>query len=73
MKRLCDTFVVRHWQLGDGADRYMVQHVQSGARSIVGSLAEVYAWMCVATRVAAEEARAPPDRARGIATGDGED
>ena len=59
MKQVCDKFVVKRWELGDGKDRFVVQHVQSGARSIVGSLAEVCTWMRAVTLVAVEESRAP--------------
>lgn len=58
MAKRYGTFVLRCWWLARGATRVEVEHVQSGERVRVDSLAAALAWL--EERVAAPEARAPP-------------
>lgn len=39
------TFVLRHWRRDDGVERIEVEHVQSGTRARLASLAEALAWI----------------------------
>jgi hypothetical protein len=39
------TFVLRHWRRDDGTERVEIEHVQSGARARLASLAEALAWI----------------------------
>jgi hypothetical protein len=38
-------YVLRHWRRDDGSERVEVEHVQSGARARLASLAEALAWI----------------------------
>jgi hypothetical protein len=39
------TYVVRHWRRDDGTVRVEIEHVQTGARARLASLAEALAWI----------------------------
>ena len=45
MARHYCAFLVRCWRLGDGAQRYEVQHIDSGERTLVTSVAAAAAWI----------------------------
>ena len=44
-QRRYDAFLIRRWSLDDGVQRVEVTHVQSGARTIVTSLAQATDWI----------------------------
>ncbi|MBX6342610.1 MAG: hypothetical protein IRY97_09145 [Thermomicrobiaceae bacterium] len=52
------SFVVRYWRLPDGGGRFVVEHVQTGERVHLASLAVVLDW--IASRIAEASAPAPP-------------
>ena len=54
MSRLCGSFLVRCWQMGRDQRRFEVEHIQSGERVVVGSLAALCDWV-------ATHAEAVPD------------
>ncbi|MCC6626151.1 MAG: hypothetical protein IT340_01990 [Chloroflexi bacterium] len=39
------TYVLRHWRRDDGVERIEIEHVQSGTRARLASLAEALAWI----------------------------
>jgi hypothetical protein len=39
------SFLIRHWQLANGAQRIVVEHVQSGEQSTVATIADATAWL----------------------------
>ncbi len=45
MARHYCAFLVRCWRLGDGAQRYEVQQIHSGERTLVTSMAAAAAWI----------------------------
>ncbi len=54
MSRLCGSFLVRCWQMGRDQRRFEVEHIQSGERVVVRSLAALCDWV-------AAHAEAVPD------------
>ena len=56
MARLHCTFLVRCWQLGDGAQRFEIEQIRSGERMVVSSAAAAVAWISEYT------ANAPAER-----------
>jgi hypothetical protein len=64
-------FLVRCWHRADGAWRVVIEHVQSGERARLASVAEAAAWLAARTDDAAEghaerdrgHAQQPPPRA----------
>lgn len=48
MVRLFGSFLVRWWQVDD-MPRIELEHIQSGRRGLVSSLAEAMAWMSACT------------------------
>ena len=65
------TFVVRYWRLGEDDERVAIEHVQSGARTLVASFGEAQAWIIAQVASPAAETgaaaageanlRAPPE------------
>jgi hypothetical protein len=46
MNRRYDAFLIRHWSLGeDGGQRVEIVHIQTGARTLVTSLAKAVDWL----------------------------
>ena len=45
MARLQGSFLLRCWRLDGGAQRLAVEHVQSGDRTVVASLAAALGWI----------------------------
>lgn len=45
MVRFHCSFLVRLWQLDRGGARIEIEHIQSGAKTVVSSLADAVAWM----------------------------
>jgi hypothetical protein len=45
MARHYGSFLLRHWQLGRGEQRFVVEHIQSGERTTASSLTEICAWI----------------------------
>ena len=45
MARHYCAFLVRCWRLGDGAQRFEVQQIHSGERTLVTSMAAAAAWI----------------------------
>ena len=45
MATLYSAFLVRCWWLGDGAQRYEVQHIHSGERTVVTSAGAAAEWI----------------------------
>ena len=67
MAKRYGAFVVRYWWLAPGAVRVEVEHVQSGERVRVGSLAAALAWL--EGQMAPPETSAPPGQPGGAAAG----
>jgi hypothetical protein len=63
MGRLGGSFLLRCWRLGAGEERYEVEHIQSGERTVAASPAAAWAW--IVARVAAAE-RGPPIHEPGL-------
>jgi isochorismate synthase EntC len=55
MVRLFGSFLVRWWQVDD-LQRIELEHIQSGRRGLVSSLAEAMAWITACT----DELQPPP-------------
>jgi hypothetical protein len=58
-------YVLRHWRRDDGTERVEVEHIQSGARARLASLAEALAWIDAGgagERASPVAARPAPDR-----------
>ena len=53
MSRLLGSFLLRCWWVGREEERFELEHIQSGERLVVASLADAYAW--VQTRARATE------------------
>ena len=70
MARLYCAFLVRCWQVGDGVQRIEVEHIQSGEKTVVASMAAALNWISARP---CRDARAstPPDRE--MPTGGAED
>ena len=51
------TFVVRYWRLGEDGEHMAIEHVQSGARTLVASFDEAQAW--IIAQIASPVAAAP--------------
>jgi hypothetical protein len=45
MTRYYGSFLLRHWHLGRGEQRFAVEHIQTGARTTATSLAEICSWI----------------------------
>ncbi len=76
MARLCGSFLVRWWDLSRGEGRVEIEHIQTGEKAFVGSLAAAAEW--IGERGDGRPPRSPPvryERARLISgvTGDGSD
>jgi hypothetical protein len=39
------SYILRHWRRDSGVERVEIEHVQSGARARLASLAEALAWI----------------------------
>jgi hypothetical protein len=65
MAKWYGSFLVRCWHLADDAQRLEIEHIQSGARVRVATVAAAVAWMSARE---SDEAR-PPDPAETRSTG----
>ncbi len=45
MAKWYDSFLLRRWHLDDDGQRFEIEHIQSGARTRVASLAAALAWI----------------------------
>ena len=61
-KRYC-SFLVRCWHLDDDAQRFEIEHIQSGSRVQVGTVAAAVDW--ISAHDSAEARMAPADEAPG--------
>ena len=50
-----DSFLLRYWQLNDDGQRLEIEHIQSGARTRVASVAAALAWIGDRDRSAGDE------------------
>lgn len=64
MTRLHSSYLLRCWQRDGELERIEVEHVQSGAQLLAGSIDEAVGWICTqagaAPLQAASAGRAPP-------------
>jgi hypothetical protein len=58
--RRYDSFVIRRWELDGSEARIEVEHLQSGRRATVGSMALAIAWMDTADEEIPPDAEARP-------------
>ena len=60
MARLCGSFLVRWWDLSRGEVRVEIEHIQTGEKAFVPSLAAAIEWIGV--RGDGRPSRSPPTR-----------
>ena|SRR5438270_8293386 len=66
--RPCCSFLVRCWQLGNDMQRFEIEHIQSGDRTVVASAAAAGAWIGAHAGATGREPAAPDGE--GTAIGD---
>lgn len=62
MTRRYGSFLVRYWHFGDDALRIEIEHIQSGERTLVASVAAAVAWISARGDNPAIERPVAPDR-----------
>ncbi|HEX5501955.1 MAG TPA: hypothetical protein VFW96_05000 [Thermomicrobiales bacterium] len=73
MSRLLGSFLLRCWWVGRDDERFELEHIQSGERLVVASLADAYAWVQARARVSEPGPDGPPgapEGARPLAPGE---
>lgn len=55
------TFLIQCWFLDDGAQRLVLEHIQSGERTVCTTMAAAIEWLCDRSAVAADAADARDD------------
>lgn len=60
MSRLLGSFLVRCWWVGLEEERFELEHIQSGERLVVASLAEAYAWVQARARAGEDRPASSP-------------
>jgi hypothetical protein len=62
MARQYSSFLIRCWHLGEQEQRIKIEHVQSGDRTVVASLAAALAWLNIHWREQCEESASPGEQ-----------
>ena len=70
MSRLDGSFLVRCWRLGRGEQRFEVEYIQSGERTVVASLAAACAWIDARAGTRADERIAAGENGPGAEGGE---
>jgi hypothetical protein len=73
MSRLLGSFLLRCWWVGREEERFELEHIQSGERLVVASLADAYAWVQTrarATESAQDASPGAPDECRPVRPGE---
>ncbi len=64
MAKLGGSFLIRYWHLGAGARRIEIEHIQSGERALVASVAAALDW--IGARAGATAATVPTSVTREV-------
>lgn len=57
MARKYESYLLRSWRWTDGSQRMVIEHVQSGTRTVVASPSDAVAWITDQTSVVGEGQR----------------